>query len=94
MARGDITVHYAEYRPCIVDGRRALFHRWADSARPARPYEQKNDDNSRHYQLWNVQAIVEFEDGTVCRRWPYEIRFLDSADFFMAQPWDELEERA
>ena len=85
MANTDINVKFSEYRPCIVDGRRALFHRWADNARPVVPRGMPEDETTERYQLYTVQALVEFEDGTVCRRWPYEVQFLDSAAQFAAQ---------
>lgn len=69
------------YRPCWVDGRKALFHRWADSARPVKGYGQEEDDEATRYQLHNVQAIVEFVDGTVRRFWPHEIQFADHRHF-------------
>lgn len=63
-------------RPCIVNGCKALFHRWADRAdtygasplvggRPAGQY-------------WNVFGIVEFEDGRTASIPIGEIRFLDT----------------
>ena len=27
---GTVTFEHAEYRPCLVDGEKALFHRWVD----------------------------------------------------------------
>ena len=70
-----------ELRPCWVSGRPALFHRWADTARPARPYGQETDETADYYQLHSVQAIVEYEDGTVARVWPSAIKFLPSEQF-------------
>lgn len=31
---GTITMTYNEYRPCEVDGKKALFHRWAKTDKP------------------------------------------------------------
>lgn len=27
---GTITIHSGEYRPCLVNGKKALFHRWVE----------------------------------------------------------------
>lgn len=35
---GKITMTTIEWRPCWVNGRRAIFHRWSDSAMPVNPY--------------------------------------------------------
>ena len=70
-----------EYRPCYVRGRRALFHRWANDARPALPKGQEVDENTRYFQFRSTKALVEFEDGTVDRVWPNEIQFADGGHF-------------
>lgn len=77
-----------ERRPCIVNGRRAMFHRWVDSARPVTPRGIEEDETSERYQLHSVHGIVEFEDGTVQRVWPSEIRFIDHSEF-EAYAWPE-----
>lgn len=72
----------AERRPCMVNGRRAMFHRWADSARPVTPRDLEEEEMyGPRYQLYSVHGIVEFEDGTVQRVWPSDIRFIDGGDF-------------
>ena len=78
-----------ELRPCFANGRRALFHRWADSARPAKPYGQEDNENAPNYQLHSVQAIVEYEDGTVARVWPSALKFLPNEQFddYAWAPW-------
>lgn len=78
----------ADLRPCIVNGRRALFHRWADSARPITPRGMEETEYSDRYQLHSVHAIVEYADGTVSRVWPYDIRFIDHSEFD-AYAWPE-----
>lgn len=77
-----------ERRPCIVNGQRAMFHRWADSARPVTPRGIEEDETSERYQLHSVHGIVEFEGGTVQRVWPSEIRFIDHSEF-EAYVWPE-----
>lgn len=76
-----------EYRPCWVDGKKALFHRWANDARPTLPGGQKPSENARFYQFRSSKAIVEFEDGTVARVWPNEVKFADN-DFFKQFEWE------
>lgn len=76
-----------EYRPCWVYGKKALFHRWANDARPTLPGGQKPSENARFYQFRSSKAIVEFEDGTVARVWPNEVKFADN-DFFKQFEWE------
>lgn len=68
-------------RPCWVNGEKAIFHRWADTARPAKARGQEDDDDAPYYQIYSVHAVVEYEDGRVERCWPSEIRFADSSLF-------------
>lgn len=71
-----------EPRPCWVYGKRkALFHRWANSARAQLPRGQEPGENVRYYQYRATQAIVEYEDGTVDRVWPQDIQFADGGKF-------------
>lgn len=70
-----------EYRPCYVAGRKALFHRWANTARPVLPRGVEPDENARYFQQRTTHGIVEFEDGTVERVWPQDIQFADGGRF-------------
>ena len=65
-----------EYRPCLVAGRKALFHRWADRADVMAPSVLNGGYLSG--QLWQVFGIVEYEDGQVSEVSPNKIRFLDN----------------
>ena len=87
---GKITMSTCEGRPCWVGGRRAIFHRWTDSARPVKPANNDQDTDER-MQKWSVHGLVEYEDGTVEREWPSRIRFADSDRFFSAIDWDTME---
>lgn len=72
----------AEYRPCYVNGRRALFHRWENTANPVLPRGvNANDEKARFFQYRSTRALVEYEDGTMGRVWPLEIRFADGDRF-------------
>lgn len=76
-------------RPCYVGGRRALFHRWIDSAHPVTPIGVPEDENTTRFQFWSVRALVEYEDGTLARAWPSEIVFADGS-VFSSYKWEEL----
>lgn len=78
-------------RPCWVEGRRAIFHRWTDSARPAKARGMEGDENAQRYQLHSVHALVEYEDGTVSRVWPTSVQFADSDHLFTEYDWDAME---
>jgi hypothetical protein len=86
-----IVVQENEYRPCYVNGRKALFHRWANTARPVPPRGAEQDENTRYFQYRATLAIVEFEDGTVERVWPQDIQFTDGGHF-KEYTWDEEQE--
>ena len=79
-------------RPCWVKGRRAIWHRWTDSARPVKPWGLEDDEDADRFQTWNVHGLVEYEDGTVARVWPNEIRFADGGDF-SDYCWESMEEK-
>ena len=81
-----------EYRPCWVNKRKALFHRWVNSARPQLPKGQEPNENSRYYQYRATHALVEYEDGTMATIWPTEIRFVDNDHF--TQYWSESGQEA
>lgn len=70
-----------EYRPCYVHGQKALFHRWANSARPQLPKGVEPGENARYYQFRTTHGIVEYEDGTVDLAWPRDIKFADGGHF-------------
>ena len=89
---GKVIMSTCEMRPCWVNGRRAIFHRWTDSARPVKPRDRDEDTDER-LQKWSVHGIVEYEDGTVDREWPSAIRFADSAEHFDNLTWEQMEAR-
>lgn len=71
----DITIKTSEYRPCYVDGKKALFHKWEENARPIPPSMLISEDKGG--QVWYTMGIVEFEDGRVEEVPPTKIRFAD-----------------
>lgn len=77
-------------RPCWVDGRRAIFHRWTDSARPVKPKGMEDENTLDRYQLHTVHGLVEYEDGHMERVWPHKIQFADGGNF-AAWDWETME---
>lgn len=92
MATYNTIIEQAKTRPCWVNGRRALFHRWTDSARPAKARGEENDPEAKYFQLYSVHALVEYEDGTMARVWPAVLQFAPSADF-AEYDWEGMEEK-
>ena len=91
MAFNQINI-VSKIRPCWVDGRRAIFHRWTDSARPVKPRGMEDEETTERYQLHSVHALVELEDGTLERVWPSAVQFADSEMYFMDYDWEAMEE--
>lgn len=60
--------HKYQYRPCIVEGRRAFFHQWIVS-------------NYAISDRTSVFAMVEYADGTVDRVSYSNVQFVDGQDF-------------
>lgn len=84
-----------EPRPCWVYGKRkALFHRWANTAHAQLP-KGIDPEHVRYYQYRSTCAIVEYEDGTVDRVWPQDLQFADGGKFseFEWLPREQEDER-
>ena len=71
---GKITIEQ-ELRPCIVDGQKALFHRWMDISKVIPPSPLKGGHSGG--TIREVFGIIERDDGSVSECYPYEIRFID-----------------
>ena len=92
MAACDFTItRKDERRPCWVDGRRAMFHRWTDSARPVKPRGMEDDETAERFQVHNVHGLVEYEDGTVARVWPNTIQFVPDPQDWHPAAWEVYE---
>ena len=92
MAACDFTItRKDERRPCWVDGRRAMFHRWTDSARPVKPWGTEDDETVDRFQVHNVHGLVEYEDGTVARVWPNTIQFVPNPMDWHPAAWEVYE---
>lgn len=68
---GEISYLSGEYRPCIIKGRPALFHRWEEKSGIIGPSPMIEG------LLKLTVAIIEYEDGVVTECYPHEIRFCD-----------------
>ena len=79
----------SEYRPCYANGRKALFHRWVNTANPTLPKGAEiNSEKARFFQHRSTTALVEYADGTVDRVWPQDVRFVDGG-YFAEFEWPE-----
>ena len=75
MASAGITISY-KVRPCLVSGKKALFHKWADKAEVLGESLLRGGHPAG--QLWLVVGIVEYEDGCVREAMPNQIQFIDN----------------
>lgn len=73
---GTITVE-GERRPCLVEGKPALWHRWTSRCEIVPPSIYKGGHLGGNIAA--CFALVEFEDGAVAEVNPERVRFLDTA---------------
>lgn len=71
-----ININSINYRPCYVNGEKALFHKWEDFAKPIPPSMLLGGDPGG--QVWHTLGIVEMEDGCIKEVPPRTIRFADN----------------
>lgn len=64
-------------RPCLVGGKKHLFHRWSWRAWTIAPFPRVGGDPGGQGSV--TMAIVEDENGQVHEVYPREVRFLDSS---------------
>lgn len=62
-------------RPCVVKGKKALFHRWAEYSDVVPPSPMVG--GAPGGVIKSTLAIIEYEDGTIKRCYSEEIKFLD-----------------
>lgn len=65
----------SELRPCLVEGKKYLFHRWADRRWVVGPSSLRGGRPGG--ECAGVFAIVEDEEGQVLEFYPSQIKFLD-----------------
>lgn len=87
---GEILVKTGERRPCFVNGKQALFHRWSDESYIVPPSLLKGGHGGG--TIRETVAIVEYEDGSVERAALSAVRFM--AEDFRAYYWGENKEAA
>ena len=66
-------------RPCMVDGEKALFHRWEDYATVLEPSPMVGGHPGG--QLRETFAIVEMESGQVMEVKPTKVKFEDTSEY-------------
>lgn len=72
-------------RPCEVDGRPALFHRWVEdfmdlvqlNAHTSPEDQVRLVDRLRDRRVYQTLALVEYRDGTIDKVDPLLVRFVD-----------------
>lgn len=77
---GVITVTTSEYRPCLVKGRKAIFHRWGEGKKIFHDFLMVDGIEKATWTSIKETistAIIEFEDGTVAEVDPTDIKFYD-----------------
>lgn len=79
-----ITISNSEHRTCIVDGKKALFHRWHEfcDVVAASPMIGGAPAGQIKYTL----GTVEFEDGKIKEVAPHNIQFTDN---LVNKTWNE-----
>lgn len=65
-----------ELRPCKVNNKKALFHKWSDKTRIVEPSPMIGGHQGG--VLKYTVGIIEDDDGKVSECIPSEIQFLDS----------------
>ena len=83
----DIVIRTAEYRPCIVDGEKALFHRWLNFAYVVDASLMIGGHPGG--QVADTFGLVEMKNGAVRKVAPTSIRFLDSRKQFEEDCWPQ-----
>lgn len=73
-----------EYRMCVVDGKKALFHRWHEFYNVVG--ESPMVGGPPAGQVKYTLGTVEFEDGSIEEVAPHKIRFVDG---LVKQEWAE-----
>ena len=64
-----------ELRPCTVNDRKALFHKWSEKSKIIEPSPMIGGHSGG--VIKGTSGIIEYEDGTIAECHPYEIKFLD-----------------
>lgn len=65
-----------ELRPCLVNGKKALFHTWKHRSQIVEPSPLRGGHLGGVLEY--TVGIIEYEDGKVCECLPSQIKFIDS----------------
>ncbi len=76
LFNGLITISNSEHRTCIVDGKKALFHRWHEFCQVVEAGIAIGSHPAG--QIKYTLGTVEFEDGTIQEVAPHKIQFTDN----------------
>lgn len=81
MASSDIVVR-PELRPCMIDGKPCLFHKWVSEyvPRSVQMLDDTADETCEIMMCETTMALVEHEDGTVSTESVQLVQFLDTDD--------------
>lgn len=78
MASCDITIR-CETRPCYVDGRKAMWHKWVDVSEIVPPSIAIGGHGGGVVR--DTLALVEYEDGDVAKVYAEKVKFADHGAF-------------
>jgi len=67
-----------ELRPCLVDDKRALWHKWTERREIIPPALLKGGHGGG--EVASTFALVEYEDGTMAEVYPTRVRFLNTGN--------------
>ena len=85
MARAyDSIVIRQELRPCFVNGKRCLFHKWVTGYHPRANHlvDEDGEDCCEVLICETPMALVEHEDGTVTTENAEVVKFADAEGLF------------
>lgn len=78
MAEFNVVLKGEEYRRCLVNSERALFHRWC---------EEDTLLINPNTTVSKIYALVEFENGLVKKVEPTDVKFVDGERLFKDYAW-------
>lgn len=84
LIEGLVSFSNSEYRPCIVNGKKAVFHRWHEFCNVIEASIMVGGAPAG--QIKYTLGTVEFEDGTIEEVAPHQIKF---EDFKVIEVWRE-----
>ena len=84
MLEGLVTFSNSEYRPCVVNNKKAVFHRWHEFCNVVEAGIAVGSHPAG--QIKYTLGTVEYEDGTIEEVAPHKIQFCDDKVY---QVWKE-----